>query len=141
MRDELFEQLKKEFPKLYRDLSEIECRDGWYNVIRDLSVKLEKLIEGMENPSTSAEYLPAAIQVKQKFGGLRFYMTTETDDMFDAIRLAEHFSYHTCEECGAPGQPTEDSWIVTLCREHWPKKSTHTYDELERIRELAEPLL
>jgi hypothetical protein len=139
MRNELFQQLKKQHPRLYRELGGIACGDGWYNIIEALSEKLEKEIEKLvgENPAIAETYLPAAVQVKEKFGGLRFYMGIETDEMSNLIRRAEEKSYHTCEECGWPGQPTNDRWIKTLCRAHWPE-DTIDYDELERQRELPD---
>jgi len=58
---------------------------------------------------------PRASQVKEKFGGLRFYMTTSTDEMDNLISEAEALSYKTCEDCGQPGKPNDDGWISTLC--------------------------
>ena len=58
-------------------------------------------------------------QVKEKFGGLRFYIGKGTDDIHTRIAQAEAESYKTCEVCGEPG--TERSpfgWIKILCDEH-----------------------
>ena len=62
-------------------------------------------------------------QVKEKFGGLRFYIGTTDDAIFDAvherIRKAENESLVTCEQCGKPGAPRDHSgWIKTSCGEH-----------------------
>jgi len=58
----------------------------------------------------------AVIQVKEKFGTLRFYCpSTSAIDKY--IRLAERLSAVTCEECGKPGTPNESGWISTLCEE------------------------
>ena len=59
-------------------------------------------------------------QVKEKFGGLRFYIGSANREFFDAIEAAEKESYLTCEECGEPGKLREDfGWILTLCDEHY----------------------
>ena len=62
------------------------------------------------------------VQVKEKFGGLRFYIggvsRDKYDGVYDAINAAEALSYLTCEDCGAPGEPREGGWIRTLCDEH-----------------------
>ena len=58
---------------------------------------------------------PCASQVKEKFGTLRFYMTTETEEMSALIREAEERSAVTCEECGSPGTCRDGGWILTLC--------------------------
>lgn len=69
-------------------------------------------------PSTCEKYYmnyPRASQVKEKFGTLRFYLTCGTDEMYDAIRVAEEESARTCEECGMPGEQRGGGWILTLC--------------------------
>jgi hypothetical protein len=59
-------------------------------------------------------------QVKEKFGGLRFYVGSASEEFFDAIDAAEEESYKTCEQCGEPGELREDlSWILTLCEKHY----------------------
>jgi hypothetical protein len=66
-------------------------------------------------------------QVKQKFGGLSFYvgrrdpmpLGKEAHDAIDRrIDEARAESFKTCEECGAPGRtgnPGESGWLMTLC--------------------------
>ena len=59
-----------------------------------------------------------AIQVKEKFGTLRFYVTggdTITDHL---ISFAEGMSGVTCEECGAPGTRNSGGWIKVRCEKH-----------------------
>lgn len=65
-----------------------------------------------------AEYVPLASQVKEKFGGLRFYIDRGTDEHFNYIYFAELMSYKVCEECGAPGKTYRDGWHRTLCDTH-----------------------
>ena len=59
-----------------------------------------------------------ASQVKEKFGGLRFYTNGYTDEVSGMIRMAEAMSYRTCEECGSPGRSNSYGWISTLCDTH-----------------------
>lgn len=59
-----------------------------------------------------------ASQVKEKFGGLRFYYTGGDDYISGLEHMAESMSYRTCEVCGAPGTSTKGSWIRVLCEEH-----------------------
>lgn len=45
--------------------------------------------------------LPVAVQVKEKFAGLRFYCATEpTEFQRGAIALAERMSLRICQDCG-----------------------------------------
>lgn len=59
-----------------------------------------------------------ATQVKEKFGGLRFYYTGGDRYISGMAILAENLAERTCEVCGAPGKLREGSWIVTRCDEH-----------------------
>ena len=59
-----------------------------------------------------------AVQVKEKFGGLRFYYRGGDDFIDGVVRMAESMSYRTCEVCGKPGKPTSGGWIRTVCEEH-----------------------
>ena len=80
---------------------------GWYGIVKRL---IEDLIELGWNREIC--------QIKEKFGGLRFYINEGSEDIFNRIRLAEDASYLTCEVCGEPGTPRAGGWITTLCDEH-----------------------
>jgi NMD protein affecting ribosome stability and mRNA decay len=77
---------------------------GWRKLLEELLSDLEKL--GWDG------YL---FQVKEKFGGLRFYAGGD-DYIYDRISKAEEDSYHICENCGDEGKARNElSWIKTLC--------------------------
>jgi hypothetical protein len=60
------------------------------------------------------------MQIKEKWGGLRFYVASATPEVYDVIDAVERESYRTCEVCGKPGKLREDlGWILTLCKEHY----------------------
>lgn len=82
--------------------------DGWHELIREACEELEPLIASWyaaASPEDIAAGPPRASQVKEKFGGMRFYLTdlpVSLQDRADAIvRRAEQASLHTCERCGA----------------------------------------
>ena len=62
--------------------------------------------------------VPIATQIKEKFGGLRFYVQSATDEQYNYISFAESLSYRTCEECGAVGKLYTDGWYKSLCDSH-----------------------
>jgi hypothetical protein len=134
MKEELDKKLVKAFPLLYGDRSApiqttamcwgFACSDGWFDIIWDLSSKLEPIIQKFIGENQDTELYPKASQVKEKFGGLRFYMTCATDEIFDLIEEAEALSCKTCEECGKPGEERCGGWIHThcdYCHENWNK--------------------
>lgn len=88
-----------------------EVEEGWYPLIKELIVDLIEL--GWDKEVT---------QVKEKFGGLRFYVNRESDEMFKRIQKAESDSYLTCEVTGKPGKiRTDIGWHRTLCDEEYEK--------------------
>lgn len=86
-----------------------ECNEGWYPLIQKL---IEDLIElGWDKQIT---------QVKEKFGGLRFYINSGSNDIHNRISEAEKESYRVCETCGKEGTLRNDiGWWRTLCEEHY----------------------
>lgn len=79
-----------------------------------------------------------ALQVKEKFGGLRAYITTPQGEGIDPVANAnrreaqaleikyEALSLAVCEYCGRqgenkPGPTGEHGWFKTLCQEHRQK--------------------
>ena len=82
------------------------------------------ITEAMEDPEPQHKIVPeacpqvVAIQVKEKFGTLRFYSYGGDDYTRGVEHMAESMSARTCEECGAPGKSRRGGWIQTLCDEH-----------------------
>ena len=62
--------------------------------------------------------VPTVVQVKEKFGSLRFYINGGTEEHYNYIRFAEDLSARTCETCGAPGKMRGQGWYYTACDEH-----------------------
>ncbi len=56
-----------------------------------------------------------AVQVKEKYGTLRFYMCCETLEITNLIEEAEALFLQTCENCGSPGKIRGNKWILVKC--------------------------
>ena len=65
-----------------------------------------------------AALVPTVVQVKEKFGTLRFYVIGATDAQYNYISFAEAMSGRICETCGKPGKRLGRGWIYTSCEEH-----------------------
>jgi ribosomal protein L40E len=126
MREDLEKSLKDKYPLLYADMHNttpqrscmcwgVEAGDGWYELLDTLGSKLEPLIKKYVEEHGEEEAHPRAAQVKEKFGGLRFYMTAQTDEMTAAIVEAEDASETICERCGAPGVIRDGGWMTVKC--------------------------
>lgn len=95
----------------------ISCGKGWYPILADLHRELILICPGYE-----------LHQVKEKFGGLRFYWSPGTDELSDAeeaaarelVSAAEQRAAETCEMCGQGGAhmtyaAPPSSWQQNLC--------------------------
>jgi hypothetical protein len=120
MRKELQDKLFEKYPKIFRQKNlsiketamcwGIDTGDGWYKIIDLLCYCLQWDIDNNKYPQVEAT------QVKEKFGGLRFYTNSENDHQSGMIRYTEHLSGITCETCGSMEDITQTKgWIVTLC--------------------------
>lgn len=89
---------------------------GWSKLIAELVRDLEQL--GWDGE---------VHQVKEKFGGLRFYIDYGSDAVNKRIETAEKLSFETCEQCGEPGKRRMlGTWIKTLC------VSCHSHEQYVR---------
>ena len=82
------------------------------------TVTQEDIDKAKAKMDEEAEKVPVASQVKEKFGGLRFYVDRATEKHYDYINFAENMSYRTCEVCGSPGKRYTDGWHQVLCDAH-----------------------
>lgn len=113
-----FELYQQKYPNLFKEYprSGFSLCEGWETLVTRLCDTLEWHIKQL--PQELREHVYCA-QVKEKFGGLRFYMNQETPFVSGAIALAENMSYSICEVCGKPGQRRSTSWVRTLCNTHF----------------------
>jgi hypothetical protein len=132
MREDLDKLLCEKYSKIFRDRSKsmrdscmhwgFEHGDGWFDIIEALCANIQNHVDWKrrQHPALSDEefndqHQPVAAQVKEKFGGLRFYMDNTDEYIQGAISMAESTSYRTCEQCGNKGHRRAGGWIRTLC--------------------------
>ena len=90
----------------------IECGDGWYPLLDGLCEVLSS--RALNGDQAAVE----AMQVKQKFGGLRFFFDGGCDHAEGAASMASAMSYHVCEETGRPGTlMARNRWVRTLAED------------------------
>ena len=93
----------------------ISTDEGWMDIIEKCAEELVELSDRIN-----------FFQIKEKFGGLRFYTGIDSydsdndSDLWKALNKItgkyERDSFSICEHCGAPGQLASDRhWRVTLC--------------------------
>jgi hypothetical protein len=93
MKPELEKQLVEKYPKIFQMVGStpqqscmawgICTGDGWYWLLDNLCRELQHNTDVNEQPQV------VAAQVKEKFGSLRFYVNSATDEQYGAIHFAE----------------------------------------------------
>jgi hypothetical protein len=92
-----------------------ECGLGWAPLILDLSLKIEAILMQKSEQGDPNAIEIFAVQAKEKYGMLRFYVSQETDEIFELVHEAEAASSQTCEECGSVGKMrSKRRWIQVL---------------------------
>ena len=151
MKTELNNQIMKNSSKLFDGTSGyssyVECDDGWFDIIDAALTTIQGHITNRNNQIQSniewhatrdigepipdwrretelLEY-PQVQQIKEKFGGLRIYLSIEDEYIHGIINMAEAMAVRTCEVCGAKGTMRGGSWLKTLCDEHHKEREEH----------------
>lgn len=79
----------------------------------------EILEQGVENLTITPKVNHITIdQIKEKFGGLRFYYYGGDEQIHGMVRMAELWAGRTCEKCGNKGERRQGGWVRTLCDVH-----------------------
>lgn len=109
------------FPQPLINDEPIRVGDGWFMLLWEFCHELEFLIAAV-NEDQRVKY--RAVQVKEKFGALRFYLHRETPLMTALIQTVEDKSAGVCDVCGKPGRMRSGEGVErpmlmrTRCDEH-----------------------
>ena len=133
MKQELQDKIFEDFPELFelrrpREEGEkvmpsicygLECGDGWYDLIYTLCSQITNYLKWNKKDDKVQ-----VVQVKEKFGGLRFYTNGVPEEVSGMISMAEAMSYKICEVCGNKSKTNSiGGWYETTCEEHRRKES------------------
>lgn len=137
----------------------VAVNDGWFFLLNSLLGTIQNYIDNHNNgvekwgkeleekaktDSTidKSRYTPipqvVALQIKEKFGGLRFYTSGGNDTTEGMIAFAEALSYRICEDCGIMNELVNlnpKGWLRTTCPFCTEDKEGHLKN---RDKELAE---
>jgi exoribonuclease II len=133
MKDELEQKLVKKYPEIFSDYGGdpmqtcmtwgFECGDGWYNIIDELCSNIEKIREKYKKRNIEV----IAVQVKEKFAGLRFYFHyTENSNIFNKLnRYIQRIMFS--RKLGIPYW-----WLANKKRKVWKSPYEKISDLVER---------
>ena len=130
--EEFVEMMTTKYPKMFTgQYGGFAVGPGWWHAIEALCGNIQSHIDYRnrqrelllkDNPygHKIPDHVEQVVvtQIKEKFGGLRFYYDGGDDTIDGLVRMAESWADSTCEVCGAPGTRRGGGWIKTLCDFH-----------------------
>lgn len=122
----LVERYPKIFVNRYGDKMEtamcwgFEHGDGWFWILDNLCDSIQSYIDNNNKYRDDDKKISqvVAMQVKEKFGTLRFYYSGGDQYIDGMVAFAENLSANTCEFCGTmENVGTTQGWISTICKD------------------------
>ena len=120
-------KMETAYPKMFEGkYGGFACGKGWWLILEKLCANIQHHID-WQNRET--EVVPQVVveQIKEKFGGLRFYYQGGNEYIHGMVTMAESWADSTCEECSGIGKRRDGGWIRTLC-------DFHEAEHQERLR-------
>ena len=116
--DAFAKHMEEQFPKMFGEkYGGFACGEGWWPILEKLCSNIQSHIDWKNRQLETVPQVTVA-QIKEKFGGLRFYYDGGDEQIRGMVQVAEAWADTSCEECGAPGKRRDGGWIKTLCDHH-----------------------
>ena len=116
--DAFEKQMTEKYPAMFsKPYGDFAVGKGWWPILERLCANIQSHIDWK---AKQKQFVPQVVveQIKEKFGGLRFYYTGGDATVAGMVHMAEEWATNSCETCGAPGKKREGGWIKTLCDHH-----------------------
>ena len=130
--DTFAKRMEKSYPKMYSGkYGGFAVGKGWYPIIERLSSSIQQHIEWKNKDS---EVCPQVVveQIKEKFGGLRFYYQGGDEYINGLVSMAESWAGIACEECGGIGKRRGGGWVRTLCDAHETERNARIEEQCRK---------
>jgi hypothetical protein len=116
--EEFANKMETTYPKMFAGkYGGFAVGAGWWPIIETLCANIQSHIDWRVKQGQEIAQVEVN-QIKEKFGGLRFYYSGGDDEISGMVRMAEAWADIACEECGAAGKRRSGGWIRTLCDKH-----------------------
>jgi hypothetical protein len=119
--EEFAKKMETQFPKMFANpYGGFAIGPGWWPIIESLCANIQSHTDWWNKNRETRPVVEQVVveQIKEKFGGLRFYYQGGDDTVAGMVRMAESWASVTCEDCGVPGVSRSGGWIKTLCERH-----------------------
>ena len=110
---------------------------GWFNLISTLIDSLNEELKKCPQITLSIK------QIKEKFGGLRFYYGLKNhqkheevvENIFKIVSKAENDSFGICYVCGEPATKRMSGWVSMRCDAHANENQVYDEDDGKSFRD------
>ena len=120
--DAFEKRLTEKYPAMFsQPYGGVACGAGWWPIIESLCANIQSHINWWNKNHEKHPVIEQVVvmQIKEKFGGLRFYYEGGDDVIGGMVRMAESWADKTCEICGVPATKKTTGWIKNVCDEHF----------------------
>ena len=116
--EEFAKRMEERFPAMFVGAyGGFAVEEGWWQIIESLCANIQSHID-WANRKDQVVAQVTVDQIKEKFGGLRFYYSGGDDTIHGMVRMAEAWADVSCEVCGSRGTRRNGGWVRTLCDAH-----------------------
>lgn len=138
--DQLINKLHSRYPAMFAgSYGGVAVDMGWWPILETLCYNIQTHIDNTNTRHAALTAnnphklrIPALVdqvvveQIKEKFGGLRFYYEGGDEYIAGLVQMAEAWASRACEQCGKPGRSRTKGWIKVLCEEHHEQRKSGT---------------
>ena len=133
--EEFAKKMEEQYPKMFANkYGGFAVGQGWYPILEALCANIQNHIDWQNKNHEKHPVVEQVVveQIKEKFGGLRFYYQGGDDNIHGMVRMAEAWAANCCEECCAPGKRRNGGWIRTLCDMHEAERQARIEDQAKK---------
>jgi len=129
--EEFEKRMVEAYPKMFAEpYGGFAVGPGWWPILETLCGQIQHHID-WKNKKTMIVPQVNVAQIKEKFGGLRFYYDGGDEYISGLVSMAESWAACSCETCGTPGERREGGWIRTLCDTHETERQSTIKERFE----------
>ena len=133
--EQFAKSMEDKYPKMFSGkYGGFAVGKGWYPILEHLCSNIQQHIDWQNKNHEKHPVVDQVVveQIKEKFGGLRFYYQGGDDNVHGMVRMAESWAGIACEECGGIGKRRGGGWVRTLCDVHEAERNARIEEQCRK---------
>lgn len=125
MKLETIEDLFEKHPRIFKLMEDpyysisSDLPPAWLKTVDSLCGCIQEYIDNINQNNKHLDPVDQVVceQVKEKFGGLRFYYHGGDKKCDGMVEMTEYLTWNICQNCGSDEDvQTTEGWIFRLCK-------------------------